>query len=213
MPPVDPAGPTPPNSGESAFPSTSRVARGLAADHDSALADLYVRVTPAIHAYAALRLGERWVGPEDVVAEVWCRVAAHLGDYDPSRPFRGWVFGFAQRVVKEAQRRMARSERVTGRSDDGSASSILSQVPASITSASSRAARNEDLRHFIAWMRTELSEYEREVMLLRGIQGRALSDVASALGRTERAVTVCWARVLEKTRTRTIPGGLIETGT
>jgi RNA polymerase sigma factor (sigma-70 family) len=180
---VVPAGPTPPNSGGSAFPSTSRIARGLTASHHAALADLYVRVTPAIHAYASLRLGERWVGPEDIVAEVWCRVAAHLRDYDPSQPFRGWVFGFARRVVKEAQRRMARSKVVTGRSDESSASSILGQVPASITSASSRAARNEDLRDFIAWMRTELSEYEREVMLLRGLQGRALSEVADALGR------------------------------
>jgi RNA polymerase sigma factor (sigma-70 family) len=186
------------------------VARGLAVDRNSALADLYVRVTPAIHAYASLRLGERWVGPEDIVAEVWCRVAAHLGDYDPSRPFRGWVFGFAQRVVKEAQRRMARSK-VTSRRVDGPAS--LSQVPASITPAITRAARKEELRDFIAWMRAELSEYEREVTLLRGIQGRTLSEVAAALGRTERAVTVCWARVLEKTRTRTIPRGLIEAGT
>src|SRR5262245_31489904 len=106
---TDPKDVSPP-AGNSAsdIESTQRVAQRLTADGESAMAELYTRVAPAIHAYASLRLGNRWIGPDDVVAEVWCRIAGRLAEYDAARSFRGWVFGFAQRVVQEAQRRLAR---------------------------------------------------------------------------------------------------------
>lgn len=205
-----PDAPKGPSSEAPLLSSTQRAASDLVENTEKALTALYERVTPAIHAYAALRLGNTWIGPEDIVAEVWFRVASRVADYDASRPFRAWVFGFAQRVVKEAQRRVARSASPREAASDSTMSSILSRVPASITSVSLRVARDEEARLFVQWARHELTEYEREVLLLRGIQGRPLAEVASALGRTDRAVTVCWSRVLEKVHARSAPTGVIE---
>jgi RNA polymerase sigma-70 factor (ECF subfamily) len=44
---------------------------------------------------------------EDVVHEVFLKVHSRLGDYDPERPMRPWLLGFACRVAA-AHRRLAR---------------------------------------------------------------------------------------------------------
>ena len=58
-------------------------------------------------------------------------------------------------------------------------------------------ARDETARDFVSWTRT-LSEYEREVLILRGLQGWRHDQVAEALGRTVFGVKGCWQRLLEK---------------
>jgi RNA polymerase sigma-70 factor (ECF subfamily) len=53
------------------------------------------------------RLGVREADLEDLVHEVFIKVHAHLTEYDPSRPIRPWLFGFAFRVAAD-HRRLAR---------------------------------------------------------------------------------------------------------
>ena len=53
------------------------------------------------------RLGIRYVDLEDLAQEVFLRVHAKLADYDPTRPMRAWLFGFAYRVAAD-HRRLAR---------------------------------------------------------------------------------------------------------
>jgi RNA polymerase sigma-70 factor (ECF subfamily) len=53
------------------------------------------------------RLGVREADLEDLVHEVFVKVHGHTADYDPSRPIRAWLFGFAFRVAAD-QRRLAR---------------------------------------------------------------------------------------------------------
>ncbi len=185
---------------------TDQAARRLQQGNADAIAVLYERVTPAIYTYAALRIGERWVAPDDVVAETWRRVLVNAASFDPSRPFRAWVFGFVQNVVRESQRAIARLHTAAGNATSGDP---MEDVPASITSAVTRAAQSEDLATFLRWARQALSDYEREILLLRGIQGREISDVATVLGRTVRAVTACWARLLKKLADRRVPPGVV----
>jgi RNA polymerase sigma-70 factor (ECF subfamily) len=47
------------------------------------------------------RLGVRDADREDLVHEVFLKVHARLPDYDPSRPMRPWLFGFAYRVAAD----------------------------------------------------------------------------------------------------------------
>jgi RNA polymerase sigma-70 factor (ECF subfamily) len=53
------------------------------------------------------RLGVRDADLEDLSHEVFLKVNARLKDYDPKRPLRPWLFGFAHRVAAD-HRRLAR---------------------------------------------------------------------------------------------------------
>jgi RNA polymerase sigma-70 factor (ECF subfamily) len=53
------------------------------------------------------RLGVREVDLEDLAHEVFLRVHARLDQYDPMRPIRPWLFGFAYRIAAD-HRRLAR---------------------------------------------------------------------------------------------------------
>jgi RNA polymerase sigma-70 factor (ECF subfamily) len=53
------------------------------------------------------RLGVRDGDLEDLAHEVFLKVHGRLADYDPSRPLRPWLFGFAYRIAAD-HRRLAR---------------------------------------------------------------------------------------------------------
>ena len=53
------------------------------------------------------RLGVALADREDVAHDVFCRVYRQLAEYDPTRPLRPWLFGFAFRVASD-YRRLAR---------------------------------------------------------------------------------------------------------
>jgi RNA polymerase sigma-70 factor (ECF subfamily) len=53
------------------------------------------------------RMGVRDRDLEDLTHDTFVRVGARLGDYDPRRPIRPWLFGFAFRVASD-YRRLAR---------------------------------------------------------------------------------------------------------
>lgn len=47
------------------------------------------------------RMGVREADLEDLVHDVFLKVHQHRADYDPARPFRPWVFGFAYRTAAD----------------------------------------------------------------------------------------------------------------
>jgi|SRR5580658_2898087 RNA polymerase sigma-70 factor (ECF subfamily) len=60
------------------------------------------------HVWNSLRrLGVREADLEDQVHEVFLKVHSRLGDYDPARPLKPWIFAFAFRVAAD-YRRLAR---------------------------------------------------------------------------------------------------------
>jgi RNA polymerase sigma-70 factor (ECF subfamily) len=56
---------------------------------------------------ALRRFGVREADLEDLVHDVFLKIYLRSGDYDPSRPLRPWLFGFAYRVAAD-YRRLAR---------------------------------------------------------------------------------------------------------
>ena len=59
---------------------------------------------------ALRKLGVHPSDLEDVAHEVFVVVHRHLGDYDPTRPLRPWLFGICVRVASD-YRRLARHRR------------------------------------------------------------------------------------------------------
>jgi RNA polymerase sigma-70 factor (ECF subfamily) len=60
------------------------------------------------------RLGVRDDDLEDIAHEVFLKVHAKLGEYDPARPIRPWIFGFAFRVSADELRTARRRREVVG---------------------------------------------------------------------------------------------------
>jgi RNA polymerase sigma-70 factor (ECF subfamily) len=56
------------------------------------------------------RLGAPTPDLEDLAHDVFVVVHRHLGDYDPDRPLRPWLFGIALRVLSDF-RRLGRTQR------------------------------------------------------------------------------------------------------
>jgi RNA polymerase sigma-70 factor, ECF subfamily len=54
------------------------------------------------------RLGVPALELEDLTHDVFVQVQRHLGEYDPTRPLRPWLFGFAFRVASQERRRAYR---------------------------------------------------------------------------------------------------------
>jgi RNA polymerase sigma-70 factor (ECF subfamily) len=54
------------------------------------------------------RLGVPETDLEDMTQDVFIRVQRHLHEYDPSRPMKPWLFGFAYRVVGQNIRKWRR---------------------------------------------------------------------------------------------------------
>jgi RNA polymerase sigma-70 factor (ECF subfamily) len=109
---------------------------------------------------------------EDVVHEVFLKVHGRLGDYDPERPMRPWLFGFAYRVAY-GHRRLAR-HRVE-----------LLGVPVeavdSLPAADDRIAAHEDA----ALVETALAALEperRAVLLLHDVDDIPIPALARELG-------------------------------
>ena len=177
--------------------------REARAGDSEAFGQLYERLAPAIYAYACPRLEWRTADAEDVVSEVWVRARQRFDDFDPERSFRSWIFGFAVKVVLEYQRRLARMA-----PDLPGNSSLcgldLAHVPDGASSVSRRVARNEELKLFVDWVRG-LSNYEQEVLLLRGLQGKPHQQIAEVLVRSEDAIRRCWSRLLKRIDQRRDP--------
>lgn len=60
------------------------------------------------------RLGVEERDVEDVTHDTFVRIAAHLGEYNPSRPIRAWLFVFALRMARDYRRLARRRHEVVG---------------------------------------------------------------------------------------------------
>src|SRR5262245_54912952 len=63
---------------------------------------------------ALARLGIEPCDREDLAHEVFCRVYRRLSDYDPARPLRPWLFGFAFRLASDHRRQARRRFELMG---------------------------------------------------------------------------------------------------
>ncbi|HEX9297802.1 MAG TPA: RNA polymerase sigma factor [Polyangiaceae bacterium] len=122
--------------------------------------------------FALRRLGVSERDLEDVTHDVFVRVYLQLEQYDPVRPLRPWLFGFAYRTASE-YRRLAR-HRVEALRD-------TSDLPDSAPSA----ADHLETRQALELASSALSELDldrRAVFILHEIEAVAMPQVAEGLG-------------------------------
>jgi RNA polymerase sigma-70 factor (ECF subfamily) len=117
------------------------------------------------------RLGIRARDLEDTVHDVFVVVHRRLGDYDPERPLRPWLFGIAYRVASERRRRApadpAAAEEILALADEGPGAEAL------LVAAQARAQVQRALE--------ALPLEQRAVMVMHDLDGCTAPEVADAL--------------------------------
>lgn len=117
------------------------------------------------------RLGVREADVEDVAHEVFLAVYHHLGDYDPRRPVRPWLFGFALRHALR-YRDQARFRRERGGLDW----EPVDEMPGPEAQLASAQARQLVLAAL-----EQLPMERRAVFVMAEIEGHGMPEIAAAL--------------------------------
>jgi RNA polymerase sigma-70 factor (ECF subfamily) len=118
------------------------------------------------------RLGVRDVDLEDLAHEVFLRVHANLHEYDPERPMRPWLFGFAYRVASD-HRRLARHRMELG--------GVVAEATDPQPPADERVAADED-RALLRRALEQLDVERRAILVLHHVEGVPVAEIAVALG-------------------------------
>jgi RNA polymerase sigma-70 factor (ECF subfamily) len=117
-------------------------------------------------------LGVRAGDVEDLTQEVFVRIHARLGDYDPARPLRPWIFAFAYRVASDYRRLTRQRLEVVG---------VRSEPAARTRDAEEQLALRED--RALALAALDAVELDRRaVFVLHVLDERPIPEVAEALG-------------------------------
>jgi RNA polymerase sigma-70 factor, ECF subfamily len=154
------------------------------------------------------RLAPR-LDPSDVVQEALAEAARHLDEYlhEPPLPFYPWLRQFAWQQLRhlhrhhvDARRRsVAREEPWELPLPDRSALDLARRLLASGTSPSRRLIRDE-LRAHVQDALARLDPRDREVLVLRYLEGLTTDEIAAVLGIRAGAVKMRHLRALERLR-------------
>ena len=170
---------------------------------------LFERHRERLRKMIAVRLDQRLrrrLDPSDVVQEVFADAWKRIDDYLDRRPlpFYPWLRQFAwERLVKLHQHHLRAAKRAISREHVPamalSADAITAWLPTGVSSPSSHAVRAElQSRMHVALAR--LAEKDREVLIMRYLEGLSTLETAEALDVSVGTVKVRHFRALERLR-------------
>jgi RNA polymerase sigma-70 factor (ECF subfamily) len=191
-------------------PDTDALVRQAEQGDEEARGNLLVRHRARLRKMIAWRLDQRLtarVDPSDVVQEVLLEASRKMDRYLRERPlpFFPWLRSLAGEHLVTLHRRHVRAQ---GRSvlreqagvlylPDESAAELACRLVTSSTSPTQRALRQE-LRERVQKALGELSERDREVLVLRNLEELSVADTAEVLRISAGAVKVRHMRALER---------------
>lgn len=184
----------------------ARASRG----EPSARAQLLARYRDRLCRMVALRLDRRLApraDPSDVVQEALGEAAQKLSDYLRERPvpFYPWLRRLAwEHLIKLQERHLRAAKRSVRREEpqqlalpDESALELAQQLASPGSSPSAHLLR-EELRSRIQDVLLDLSDGDREVLILRYLEQLSMSEIAAVLGINEGAVKMRHTRALRR---------------
>ena len=183
---------------------TQRLLAAAGAGDSAALAELLQRHQSWLTSFAASRIDPRIsarADASDVVQETQAEVCARLEDYLQRRPvsFRAWLLKTAyDRLGKLKRQHVAADRRSVLHEvslDDGSSMQLAKQLVAAQDAPWERIAR-EDLARRVRQALARLSEQDREVLLLRHIEGLDNQEIGYLLDLLPKTVSKRHGRAL-----------------
>src|SRR5687768_16101451 len=189
---------------------------GDASAVDRLLGEFREPLRQVIHLRLDPVLGRR-VDASDIVQDVLVEANQRLTEYlkKPDMPFHLWLRHLAQdRIIdthrrhRLAQRRSVDREQPIARpawADESSVSLVAQLIDTEVTPASE--AIQQELQRRLNTAIDQLSDDDREIILMRHHEALSNQEVASALHLTEAAASMRYLRALRRLRAVLVPDG------
>lgn len=165
----------------------------------SAWRDFFGRYAPAIYRVARGR-GLRDCDADDVVQQVMCQVAAHIGRFDletlGTRRFRSWLRTIAENKIIDLYRRTRPAVH-----DQAVLEAQAAEGP-DPEAAWERQWRMLDLLECIDRVAADVSPRRMQAFRMYSLEGRSVSEVCEALDMTPSSIYVTRCQVLNLIRER-----------
>jgi RNA polymerase sigma-70 factor, ECF subfamily len=155
-----------------------------------AFEELYARYSPRVFGYLFQRLNGDAEEAEDLTADVFARVYEKIDAFQPQgAPLSAWVFRIAHNRLIDAIRRRPRQIQVAlDQAPELTAGPVFSGVEQSVAL--------DQIKTGLA----RLTPEQRQVIVLRFLEGKSLAETAAVVGRNEDAVKKLQARGLASLR-------------
>ena len=200
--------------------STDRLLDDARAGKPGAVDDLLGEFREPLRRVIDMRLDPavaRRVDASDIVQDVLIEANQRLTEYlkSPAMPFHLWLRHLAQdRIIdthrrhRLAQRRSVDREQPIARPAwaDESSIGLVAQLIDTERTPTSEAIQHE-LQKRLAGAIDQLSDDDREIVLMRHHEGLSNQEVAAALSLTEAAASMRYLRALRRLRTVLVPDG------
>jgi RNA polymerase sigma-70 factor (ECF subfamily) len=121
------------------------------------------------------RLGVRDAALEDVAQDVFVAIYKHLTDYDPSRPLRPWLFGFAFRIASD-HRKLARHRHETGEAAPADAKEPRDPRP-----GPEEQLEDERKRQGLLMALDAMEAEKRDLVVMHDLEGMGVPEIAAML--------------------------------
>jgi RNA polymerase sigma-70 factor (ECF subfamily) len=195
----------------SAEPDTEELLQRATDGQLVARSQLLERHRQRLRRMIALRLDRRVaprVDPSDVLQDSLAEAVEQMSDYLRRRPlpFYPWLRQIAwQRIVDIHRRHLRARKRSVLREEDvvvsdGSAFQLAGRLFGRSSSSPSARLRRRELGDLVRRALLQLSEKNREVLMLRYLEQLAPGEIAAILGTSEGAVSMRHARALQQLR-------------
>lgn len=167
-------------------PDQVLIQRGQQGDH-AAIAQLYRRYVQAIGRYVMYRITDE-AAVEDVTAEVFLRMVEGLPQYhDTGAPFEAWLYRIAAARIADYYRGRSRHPEQDLPDD-------LAGHATPLEVALQQREEFEALRSAIS----QLSDHHQDIVTLRFVERKSLSEVATILNKSVHAVGMAQHRALKQ---------------
>jgi len=181
---------------ESNWQEDLALARAVQRRDRKATAEFVDANADAIHRHVRFRLVHRPDAVEDIVQDVFLAALANLSAFKGSSSLRTWLLGIARHKVEDYYRSRFRSlESIEEQDDDPSASTISASQP-----QPHEFIDRERLDEKVQAVMSALPEYYAMALLWRYWDERSTREIASLIGKTEKAVERLLARARERFR-------------
>jgi RNA polymerase sigma-70 factor (ECF subfamily) len=143
----------------------------------------------------------RSVRSDEILQDVFMKVVQRSHEFKGNSKFSTWLYTIARNLCIDDSRKMVfrrhKSLDAPSRNGEDSAPTLLDKTAASDLGAD-RQTIAKDLRDRIAVAVEELPEEQREVFLMRQVQGMAFKDIADVIGVPENTVKSRMRYALER---------------
>lgn len=166
--------------------------RRVRANEPLAFDELYARYSPRVFGYLFQRLNGNAEEAEDLTADVFTRIYEKIDAFQPQgAPLSAWVFRIAHNRLIDSVRRRPRAAQVG-----------LDEAPEVASGPSFGDVDQHVALEQIKSGLEQLTHEQRQVIVLRFLEGKSLAETAEIVGRNEDAVKKLQARGLASLRRR-----------